>query len=323
MISIAMATYNGEKYLREQIDSILNQTYKDFELIICDDCSTDSTVQIIESYIDPRIKLFINKKNLGFKKNFEKAIKLCTGDYIALSDQDDIWKINKLELCINNIGEHDLICTNSEIINSENISENYTMKEVLKIKKVPLDQSKIFAHLVNSNFIQGCTILAKKDFIISTLPIPEDFRYHDYWFGIMASINNGVKYLDVTTLRYRKHDNQITTNLNNNCIKEKIRIHPKDKLFLTCDEYLYDLNLINKIPTLNEKQKLIINKTIKYHEHMKDKDFYTLKFFINNYDIIYFDKNILRKTIRISRRIIGLLIYKLTKFKNRCINNHC
>ena len=73
MISIAMTTYNGEKYLREQIDSILNQSFTDFELIICDDCSIDSTVQIIRSYTDARIKLSINDNNLGFKKNFEKS----------------------------------------------------------------------------------------------------------------------------------------------------------------------------------------------------------------------------------------------------------
>ena len=102
MISIAMATYNGEKYLREQIDSILNQTIQDFELIVCDDCSTDTTWNILLEYQsqDKRIKCYRNEENLGFKKNFEKAIKLCTGEYIALSDQDDIWLEEKVETMI-------------------------------------------------------------------------------------------------------------------------------------------------------------------------------------------------------------------------------
>lgn len=90
MISIAMTTYNGEKYLREQLDSILNQTFSDFELIICDDCSKDATVKILEEYSlkDKRVRYFVNEKNLGFKKNFEKAISLCSGEYVAFSDQD-------------------------------------------------------------------------------------------------------------------------------------------------------------------------------------------------------------------------------------------
>ena len=133
MISIAMTTYNGEKYLREQLDSILNQTYKDFELIICDDCSTDSTVQIIKSYIDPRIKLFINEKNLGFKKNFEKAIKLCTGEYIALSDQDDIWELDHLKILYDKINGADLICGNNLIFNQN--GDSLTNAELLYIKK--------------------------------------------------------------------------------------------------------------------------------------------------------------------------------------------
>lgn len=313
MISIAMTTYNGEKYIREQLDSILNQTYKNFELIICDDFSTDSTVKIIKSYIDPRIKLFINEKNIGFKKNFEKAIKLCTGEYIALSDQDDIWENNKLELCINNIGEHDLICTNSEIINSENISQHYTMKDVLKIKKIPNDQYKIFSHLILTNFVQGSTILAKRDFILSTLPIPSNFKFHDHWFGIIASINHGVKYLDISTLNYRKHENQITTNTVENLKKELTNRTSKENIIEHCNKHLEELYLIKKINNLNIKHQKIINNTIKYYEHMKDKDFYTLYYFIKNYNIIFLDKNILRKMIRIAKRVLGLLVYKLRK----------
>ena len=88
MISVAMATYNGERYLPVQLDSILNQTIQDFEIVICDDCSRDNTRKILEDYakLDSRIKVYLNETNLGFKKNFEKAISLCSGDYVALSD---------------------------------------------------------------------------------------------------------------------------------------------------------------------------------------------------------------------------------------------
>ena len=114
-VSIALATYNGEKYLREQLDSILSQSIQDFELVACDDCSTDSTLKILNEYAekDFRVKVFTNEKNLGFKKNFEKAIFLCSGDYIALSDQDDIWTENHLQVLLENIGNNDLVGANA------------------------------------------------------------------------------------------------------------------------------------------------------------------------------------------------------------------
>src|SRR5574344_1640995 len=111
LISIAMCSYNGERFIKEQIDSIIAQTYKNFELIIVDDGSKDNTIEIIKYYQskDSRIKLFQNEKNLGFVKNFEKAITLCSGDFIALADQDDVWKKNKIEVFLNNIDKNMLI----------------------------------------------------------------------------------------------------------------------------------------------------------------------------------------------------------------------
>ena len=118
MISIAMATYNGSKYLSEQIDSILSQTYSDFELVVTDDCSTDDTFSILSYYasMDSRIRIYENESNLGFRDNFAKAIGLCVGDYVALSDQDDIWLPNHLELLISNISTYSIVCANSELI---------------------------------------------------------------------------------------------------------------------------------------------------------------------------------------------------------------
>ena len=108
MIGIAMTTYNGEKYLKEQIDSILNQTVSDFELIVCDDVSSDSTMDILNDYAekDDRVHVFRNEENLGFLKNFEKAIRICLdrgAEYVALSDQDDVWMKNHLEVLLNTI----------------------------------------------------------------------------------------------------------------------------------------------------------------------------------------------------------------------------
>ena len=127
MISIAMATYNGEEILEKQLDSILLQTIQDFEIVVCDDQSKDSTWNILEQYAkrDKRFHIYRNEKNLGFKKNFEKAIGLTQGDYIALCDQDDIWYPRHLEILLNNIGNNMLCIGNCDMIDENgNVYEN-------------------------------------------------------------------------------------------------------------------------------------------------------------------------------------------------------
>ena len=108
-VSVVMATYNGEKYIREQLDSIISQTYPIHELIIQDDCSTDHTVEICRSYAAryPFIHIYQNEHNLGFNKNFETATMRATGDFVALSDQDDIWFKDKIAKQVAAIGDHD------------------------------------------------------------------------------------------------------------------------------------------------------------------------------------------------------------------------
>ena len=120
LISIAMATYNGGQYLSEQLDSIVNQTYTNIEIVIVDDDSKDNTVEIIKSYQQKYkfIKLYQNPTNLGIVKSFEKAISLCNGDYIALSDQDDVWLPHKLEELVNKIGSSLLIYSDAILVDS-------------------------------------------------------------------------------------------------------------------------------------------------------------------------------------------------------------
>ena len=100
LVSIALCIYNGERFLKEQLETLVNQTYKNIEIVAVDDCSTDSSVLILETYKAkyPFINIHRNARNLGYVKNFEKAISLCKGDFIALSDQDDIWDPDKIKL---------------------------------------------------------------------------------------------------------------------------------------------------------------------------------------------------------------------------------
>jgi len=203
LVSIAMATYNGEKYLREQLDSIYNQTYKNIEVVVCDDCSTDSTVTILEEYKEKYgLKYFINEKNLGYSKNFEKAAFLCKGEYIAFSDQDDIWLPEKIEILINEIGLYSLIHSNAGMIDKNGTLLNKNIKSNLESE---LFTGNSFKKIANISIVRGCTILCKKDLVIKAAPIPPN-EPHDWWFAIVASRTNDLTYLDKELMFWRKHN---------------------------------------------------------------------------------------------------------------------
>lgn len=211
MISIAMATYNGEKYLREQIDSILNQTIQDFELIVCDDCSTDTTWNILLDYQvqDKRIKCYRNEENLGFKKNFEKAIRLCTGEYIALSDQDDIWLPEHLEKLINIIGNADLAC-GTELLFSDTTNkmrEKLTLKEEdMKFTFPSIDF--LYVILCHGNFLAGNSMLFSRSFFQKIVPFPD--VYHDFWLMSCSCVCNGFVFYPIPITRRRVHLNNVS-----------------------------------------------------------------------------------------------------------------
>lgn len=213
MISIAMTTYNGEKYLKYQLESILSQTYKDFEVIICDDCSSDNTFLILEEYVnkDPRIKIYKNDENLGFVKNFEKAIKLCSGEFIALSDQDDLWTQNHLEVLYNNIGNHYLICANAELVDTEGNSMNDYVRA--PDFYVASDINEQLVQQVTRNAVQGCTCLFRSELVKYYFPNPANMIAHDFWLGNIACMlpeHNGIEgmtYIPVSVLKYRQHQN--------------------------------------------------------------------------------------------------------------------
>ena len=212
MISIAMTSYNGENFISEQILSILSQTIEDFELIICDDCSSDHTFSILKEYKekDSRIKIKQNKKQLGFLKNFEQAISLCTGDYIACCDQDDIWTNNHLEYLLKNIGENDCIGANGVIIDKLGKKVGSTVKESLSVENEPSDSESLFKHECFYNLIQGAACLFRKTLLSSILPFPEGIKFHDHWIALNASAQNGCKYTSGIILQYRVHNQNVT-----------------------------------------------------------------------------------------------------------------
>ena len=295
MISIALATYNGSKYLREQLDSFPAQSMDDFEVVACDDCSTDETPQILQEYAsrDSRFKVYQNAKNLGFKKNFEHILSLCKGEFIAFCDQDDIWEPNHLEILYKNIGDNYCIGANSLIINENGISQNKTLLEYWPIHVMPQNGKELFQHELYSNVIQGTASLIRASLIKQALPIPEDIKYHDYWFALVAGLNEKCKYIGDVVLKYRRHSNNASEYQKFtiwNAIKDLYRFSKDRKGF-----YQDSINLLNnlarqeKIPS--DKQKLI-SDALKFYTNLSENKnrFSILWFYIKNYNVITFSK---------------------------------
>ena len=202
-----MTTYNGSRFLQKQLESIINQTYTNLEIIIVDDNSTDATWKILQEYSlkDQRLKLFKNDTNIGFIKNFEKAIKLCSGEYIALSDQDDIWKLNKIELFLNEIKNNVLIYSDAILVDQ---NDNELNRQLIR------PSSKLCNGLCNKafllvNFLSGNTLMFKKELVKYILPLPEAI-FHDRWIGFVASTLGSITYTDEALTYYRRYADQVT-----------------------------------------------------------------------------------------------------------------
>ena len=208
MISVCLATYNGEKYLREQIDSILNQLTREDELIISDDESNDNTIDIIKSYNDKRIKLFHHKKNFCrfayyyTTLNFQNALQKAKGDFIFLADQDDVWLPNKIEQMSNILKECDLVLSDCSIVDSK--------LDILVLSKFLLENVKIgiCRNLYKSSY-QGCCMGIRKDFVEKILPFPKNVA-HDLWLGITCNIIGKMQLLKEQTMLYRRHNNNVS-----------------------------------------------------------------------------------------------------------------
>lgn len=206
MISIALCTYNGEQFLRAQLDSILAQSFTNWELVIVDDLSTDSTFHVLQAYAagDERFKVFRNEQNLGYNQNFQKALSLCGGEYIAICDQDDIWHPDKLELQLESIGNSFLIYHDSEFI--DGVGNSMGLKISDKFNFYRGSSPEAFLYL---NCVSGHTILMKKELVARALPFPEGFHY-DQWLAFVAASAGSVDFIAKVLVQYRQHDRNST-----------------------------------------------------------------------------------------------------------------
>lgn len=255
-----MATYNGEKYLTAQIDSILSQSIQDIELVISDDCSTDGTFRILNSYAlkDNRVKVFRNEVNLGYLKNFERVLSLTKGDYIALSDQDDIWTNNHLEILLDNIGNSVLSCGNVSITNECGTETGHTWDDIHLTNVMPKDNNhKLMSLIYFRGCYQGASMLFKRELLKYLTPFPPNITFHDFWISCVACLYGGIAYSEDVIAYYRIHGNNLSGNHNNRFIR---------RYFFKClcvngmnPDRIYYINGLKCLPNINNKAMRLIN----------------------------------------------------------------
>jgi glycosyltransferase involved in cell wall biosynthesis len=261
MISIAMATYNGERHLVEQINSILNQSLHDIELVVCDDCSTDRTYELLCNFAkkDARVRIFRNEHNLGFKKNFEKAIELCSGEYIALSDQDDIWLPNHLEVLLDALGDKMLACGNAILATEDGGGTGVLLSHQESLDWVPDDDlKKAMSIMLFRNPYQGAAMLFRRELVSIACPIPDATGYHDKWLAMVACMKGGMNYTFTPVLQYRRSQTSITDSRQ----KRKSKIQSFRFRFIHDDRLAMAQALLERVPGLGTSQRLFLKEMV-------------------------------------------------------------
>lgn len=206
--SVAMATYNGEQYLRTQLESILSQLDSDDEVVIVDDASTDSTVNLVEGFNDPRILLLRNSVNLGVLKSFERAIKTTSGEILFLSDQDDVWHADKVRVVTAAFADPSvtLVLSDAVIINADGklIASSF-------FGATGRFEPGVLKTLIRNRYL-GCTMALRRCLVQRVLPFPARTPMHDMWIGIVNQVHGKMTFLDQSLMSYRRHDANVSQN---------------------------------------------------------------------------------------------------------------
>ena len=261
-VIILLGTYNGEKFIEKQLESIVKQTFSDWQLVIRDDCSTDHTIEIVKAYIekDPRITLICGTDNLGQVKNYAALTEIDTGDsYVMFSDQDDYWKNDKIEKTYVAMKETETKYPNAPVM-------VYTDKEMVDqdLKSLGI-RDKIMKHdfffFLCQNPVYGCTTMLNPQLKSMMTPYPEYATCHDYWAALLAASRGKIVRLPYESIMYRQHSGNVTGGMNNYSLTAKLK-HMKKinkriregimQNYLFCKEYGHDIEEAEKYIKLIE-----------------------------------------------------------------------
>ena len=218
LVTILLSTYNGERYLEKQLNSLISQTYNNIEILIIDDASTDNTRLILKQYQDnDKISISLNEINKGFTQNFSDSLQLCKGEFIAFSDQDDIWDKKKIETLIDSIGLNDVIYHDSSFIDENGRGSGKSLRSFHNFVKG--DCSPL---LIYQNASSGHAMMIRQSFIARFTPIPE-YIYHDWWISFCASCYGTITFVENKLVYYRIHKESYTQRNPTITFKERYR----------------------------------------------------------------------------------------------------
>jgi glycosyltransferase involved in cell wall biosynthesis len=228
LVSIAVATYNGARFLKEQLDSLSTQTYPNINIVISDDGSTDHTCGIIRAYRGPHpTVLYSNTRRLGYRDNFVAAIEKCSGNFIALADQDDIWAPHKIERLLGEIKENYLIHGDVSRIDfggTKVLDSERRQRHGLSHDRVFLDPGyHRLSLLTRKSLCQGCTVLFDRRLLAYALPVPKWEQAHDIWLAFVAASLGAVRYLDEPLTSWRLHDRNTSQGNEEKFIRRSLR----------------------------------------------------------------------------------------------------
>lgn len=206
MISVCIATHDGEKYICQQLQSILCQLNVSDEVIVSDDESTDSTVNIIRSINDTRIKIISGPEKKSATLNFENALRQAKGDYIFLADQDDVWKPDKVAVCMKWLQKYDCVVSDAEVTDSNLKVVHHSLFALLKVR-----QSRIY-NTIWKNGYTGCCMAFSRRVLCAALPFPDNIPMHDIWIGNVAAYKYNVKFINDKLIYFRRHEDATSCN---------------------------------------------------------------------------------------------------------------
>lgn len=206
MISVCIATYNGERYIRQQIESIVCQLNVDDEIIVSDDGSTDGTLDIVKGIDDKRIKIIEGPGRKSPILNFECALKASKGDFIFLSDQDDVWKPDKVEICMKWLKTYHCVVSDAEVTDNRLKPLYPSLYAIMQVR-----QGRIY-NTIWKNGYTGCCMAFRRNVLEASLPFPKDIPMHDIWIGNVAAYKYNVIFIPDRLIHFRRHENTISCN---------------------------------------------------------------------------------------------------------------
>lgn len=206
MITVCIATYNGEKYIGEQLASILPQLSSEDEVIVSDDGSADNTQSVVCGFADNRIRIVDGPHSNSPTLNFENALRHAKGDVIFLADQDDVWTADKVKVCMKTLEKNDCVVSDAIVTDDKLNIINTSMYKMLNVK-----HGRLY-NLICHNGYSGCCMAFKRKVLDRALPFPDEIPMHDIWIGNVAAFFYSITFVKHQLVKFRRHDNVVSYN---------------------------------------------------------------------------------------------------------------